>query len=80
MFIPYQIGQEVYVFEKWTTADLKKWVIETISIYKTWAISFQISWMWSWWFNINEIYPCKWVAKQQLLEMWIARMSKILED
>lgn len=82
MFIPYSIWQEVYVFNKATIADLIKTRITSITVDISWVYVYvnqndinhtnRIS--------IEEVYPCSSIAKQELLEMSVGRISKALEN
>lgn len=80
MFIPYELWQEVYVFDMWSIARLIKVEIEKINIDCQW-VHVVVKWdTLSNCYNIFNIYPCKSIAKQALLEMSVGRISKALED
>lgn len=80
MFIPYELWQEVYVFDMWSIARLIKVKIDKIIVSEDWVvIEVKCEWLRSH-YNIINIYPCKSIAKQALLEMSVGRISKALED
>ena len=80
MFIPYELWQEVYVFDMWSMANLIKCKIDKITIDSQWVHVVVVWDTISNCYNILNIYPCKSIAKQALLEMSVGRISKALED
>lgn len=80
MFIPYELWQEVYVFDMWSITNLIKWNIKKFVIDNDWIIVIVSTGSIESIYDITKIYPCKSIAKQALLEMSVGRISKALED
>lgn len=77
MFIPYSLWQEVYYFETWDYANIKKWEILEVKIHKEWVFI-----LLSWSViskRIENIYPNKNDIKEKLLQMAIWQVAKELE-
>ncbi len=82
MFIPYELWQEVYVFDRMTIASIIKTKIISITIDSWWVYIYvdanDLTYTNK--IRLEEVYPCKSIAKQALLEMSVGRISKALED
>lgn len=70
MYLPYEIGDEVYFFKKYAFNQLQKWVIISITVSKNETI-FEVEWSFEQSLTeklrIDQIYPREEVAKEELL-------------